>query len=209
MLGCPYNFYPEKPWLRRTIRGVIATSVFVASPIIVASAVAAAVTVLPPFGIYKLVKHARARRRANAAANFPIGTPFLIDTDLLDPPILPNPPFRLDIPDDYDAIDMMRAIREHINGLSFTPIVDEGDTVFNESPVNLDFPLSIFSDMDVEYLVSCDKDKEEPNNSPSDFRTCPTTPNASVRKGLSQSMHNITVTHPSSINRYHSMTSEH
>ncbi|CAF4528300.1 unnamed protein product, partial [Rotaria magnacalcarata] len=36
MFGCPYNFYPEKPWLRRTIRGMIATGVVVASPIIVA-----------------------------------------------------------------------------------------------------------------------------------------------------------------------------
>ncbi|CAF4657526.1 unnamed protein product, partial [Rotaria magnacalcarata] len=60
---------------------MIATGVVVASPIIVAGAVTAAVTVLPPFGVYRLVRHARARRRANAAANYPIGTPFLIEPD--------------------------------------------------------------------------------------------------------------------------------
>ncbi|CAF0982086.1 unnamed protein product [Adineta ricciae] len=53
VFGCPYNLHPEKPWLRRTIRGSIATGVVVASPIVLVGAITAAVTVLPTFGIYK------------------------------------------------------------------------------------------------------------------------------------------------------------
>ncbi|CAF5178246.1 unnamed protein product, partial [Rotaria magnacalcarata] len=53
-----------------------------------------------------------------------------------------------------------------------------------------------------------DDDKDESNNSPLNFRTCPTTPASAVRKGLSRSLHNLTVTYPPSINRHHSMTTE-
>ncbi|CAF4809903.1 unnamed protein product, partial [Rotaria magnacalcarata] len=44
---------------------MVATGVIVASPIIAAGAVTAAVVVLPPVGIYKLVKRIRARRSTN------------------------------------------------------------------------------------------------------------------------------------------------
>ncbi|CAF1673830.1 unnamed protein product [Rotaria magnacalcarata] len=209
MFGCPYNFYPEKPWLRRTIRGMIATGVVVASPIIVAGAVTAAVTVLPPFGVYRLVRHARARRRANAAANYPIGTPFLIEPDLDDPPVLPLTTFQFDLHGDYGTVNMMRALRQQIGGLSITQILDEEHTEMSENEVDADFPLSVFADMNVEELIAHDDDdKDESNNSPLNFRTCPTTPASAVRKGLSRSLHNLTVTYPPSINRHHSMTTE-
>ncbi|CAF2385589.1 unnamed protein product [Rotaria sp. Silwood2] len=207
MFGCPYNFYPEKPWLRRTIRGMIATGVVVASPIIVAGVVTAAVTVLPPFGIYKLVRHTRARRRAHVAANFPIGEPFLIEPDLDDPLLLPaRGTFTFDLHGDPTA-DMMRVLRQHIGELSITQLLDDDDTGISDNEINKDFPLSIFADMDIEYLISDDND--ELNNSPLDFRTCPTTPASAIRKGLSRSLNNLTVTYNSSINRHHSMNKEH
>ncbi|CAF3819873.1 unnamed protein product [Adineta steineri] len=65
VFGCPKNLHPNKPWLRRTIRGTIATGVVIASPIVAVGAVTAAVTILPTVGIYRLVKRARARRRAH------------------------------------------------------------------------------------------------------------------------------------------------
>jgi len=71
VLGCPYNLHPEKPWLRRTIRGAVATGVVVTAPIILAGALTAAVTVLPSIGIYKAVKHVRRRRRR--APNYAVG----------------------------------------------------------------------------------------------------------------------------------------
>ncbi|CAF4248568.1 unnamed protein product [Rotaria socialis] len=209
MFGCPYNFYPEKPWLRRTIRGMIATGVVVASPIIVAGAVTAAITVLPPFGVYRLVRHARARRRANAAANYPIGTPFLIEPDLDDPPVLPPTTFQFDLHGDFGSVNIMRALRQQMGGLSIAQILDEEYIARSENDVDADFPLSVFADMNVEQLIAHDDDKDESNNSPSGFRTCPTTPASAVRKGLSRSLHNLTVTYPSSINRHHSMTAEH
>jgi hypothetical protein len=64
VLGCPYNFHPESPWFRRTIHGVVATASAVFPPLIVAGAV----TVLPSAGIYRFVKHIRARRYARSVA---------------------------------------------------------------------------------------------------------------------------------------------
>ena len=46
LLGCPYNLHAKRPWLRRTVRGAIATSVVVAAPVLVVGAVTAAVVVL-------------------------------------------------------------------------------------------------------------------------------------------------------------------
>ena len=72
VFGCPYNLTPERPWLRRTIRGSIATTAVVASPLIITGAAVAAITVLPPLGIYRLVQHVRrnrATRRMNMVLN--------------------------------------------------------------------------------------------------------------------------------------------
>ncbi|CAF4203191.1 unnamed protein product, partial [Rotaria magnacalcarata] len=117
-----------------------------------------AVTVLPPFGVYRLVRHARARRRANAAANYPIGTPFLIEPDLDDPPVLPLTTFQFDLHGDYGTVNMMRALRQQIGGLSITQILDEEHTEMSENEVDADFPLSVFADMNVEELIAHDDD---------------------------------------------------
>jgi hypothetical protein len=210
MFGCPYNFYPEKPWLRRTIRGMIATGVVVASPVIVAGAVTAAITVLPPFGIYKLVKHVRSRRQGQIAANFPIGEPFFIEPDLDDPQALAHAAFQFDLHGDLGADDLMRVLRQRIGGLSFTQTMDEDDNEQIDNEINIDFPLSIFAEMDVEHLFSDDNDdKDELNNSPLNFRTCPTTPASTIRKDRSRSLNNLTTNYHSSINRHHSITTDH
>lgn len=212
MFGCPYNFYPEKPWLRRTIRGMIATGAVVASPIILAGAVTAAVTILPPFAIYKFVQHARARRRARALVNFPIGEPFLIESDLDDPQALAHAAFQFDLHGDLAPVDMMRVLRQ-IQGLSITQALEDDDSLHNDDEIDLNnFPLSIFAEMDIENLFSDGHntdDKDELTNCPSDFRTCPTTPASTIRKGLSRSLNNIAVTNCTSLNRHHSMTTEH
>ena len=116
MFGCPYNFYPEKPWLRRTIRGIIATGVVVASPVIVAGAVTAAITVLPPFGIYKLVKRVRSRRLSRITNNMPIGETFLIEPDLDDPQALAHAIFQFDLHGDLVGDDLLRLLRQRFEG---------------------------------------------------------------------------------------------
>lgn len=204
MFGCPYNFYPEKPWLRRTIRGMIATGVVIASPVIVAGALTAAVTVLPPFGIYKLVKHIRSRRHPHIEANFPIGEPFLIEPDFDDPHALVHTAFQFDLHGDF-ADDIMRVLRQRTGGLTFTQTTDEDRS---ENEMNIDFPLSIFSDMDVEHLFS-DINHYESNNSPVNYRTCPNTPASTMRKGLSRSLNNLTANYHVPLNRHYSMTIEH
>ena len=208
MFGCPYNFYPEKPWLRRTIRGVIATGVVVASPVIVVGAVTAAITVLPPFGIYKLVHKIRSRRHAQTYHEFPVGEPFLIEPDLDVPQTFGGPPGLLFDMNRYD-------LRRHTVTLSFAQTLDEDDDddddedeEQNSKEINIDFPLSIFAEMDVEHLFS-DNDDDELNSSPSDFRTCPTTPATNIRKGRSQSLSQLTTNYHSSINRHHSITPEY
>jgi hypothetical protein len=208
MFGCPYNFYPEKPWLRRTIRGVIATGVVVASPVIVAGAITAAVTVLPPFGIYKLVKRVRARRRPQIDATFPIGEPHLIEPDFDDPHALVHTAFQFDLHGDF-ADDIMRVLRQRTGGLSFTQTMDEDDNDRSEDEINIDFPLSVFSEMDVEHLFSDAHDNDELNNSPLDYRTCPTTPASTIRKGRSRSLNNLTANYYISLTRHHSMMIEH
>jgi hypothetical protein len=207
MFGCPYNFYPEKPWLRRTIRGMIATGVVVASPIIVVGAVTAAVTVLPPFGIYKLIKHVRSHRHEQMPPDFAIGEPFAIEPDLDDPQALAHAAFQFDIHGNFALDDLRRVLRHRYGGLSHSQTMDEDDDEQSENEINRDFPLSIFSEMDIEHLFSDDND--DLNNSPSDFRTCPTTPASTIRKGRSQSLSHLTMNYHSSINRHHSMTTEH
>jgi hypothetical protein len=207
MFGCPYNFYPEKPWLRRTIRGMIATGVVVASPVIIVGAVTAAVTVLPPFGIYKLIKRVRSHRHAQMAPDFPVGEPFLIEPDLDDPQALAHAAFQFDLHGNLPADDLMRILRQRYGGLSLPHTMDEDDDGQSENEINLEFPLSIFAEMDIEHLFSDDND--ESNNSPLDFRTCPTTPASTMRKGRSRSLSHLTMNYHSSINRHHSMTTEH
>ena len=215
MFGCPYNFYPEKPWLRRTIRGMIATGVVVASPAIVVGAVTAAITVLPPLGIYKLIKRVRSRRHGHSQQDFPIGEPFFIEPDLDDVHTLGrrHPGIPIDFHGNFVAEDLMRVLRQRIGGLSLNQTMDEedddDDDEQNDNTINKSFPLSIFAVMDVEHLFSDDDDdKEEANNSPLDFRTCPTTPASTIRKGCSQSLGNLTTNYSSSTNRHHSITTE-
>ncbi len=205
MFGCPYNFYPEKPWLRRTIRGVIATGVVVASPVIVAGAVTAAITVLPPFGIYKLVNRIRSRRYTQAHHEFPVGEPFLIEPDLDVPQTFAPGGFPFDVRFHLGANDSRRQAPDE---LSLTPTLNEDDDEEqSNNEINFDFPLSIFAEMDIEHLFSDNDD--ELNNSPLDFRTCPTTPALIIRKGRSQSLSQLTTNYHSSINRHHSITTEH
>ncbi|CAF0784606.1 unnamed protein product [Didymodactylos carnosus] len=63
MFGCPYNFHPDKPWLRRTIRGLVASGIAISSPVIAVGAITAAVAVLPPLAVYRLVKHIREKKQ--------------------------------------------------------------------------------------------------------------------------------------------------
>ncbi|UJR36419.1 hypothetical protein I4U23_029142 [Adineta vaga] len=205
MFGCPYNFYPEKPWLRRTIRGMIATGVVVASPVIVAGAVTAAITVLPPFGIYKLVKHVRNRRHPHIETAFPIGEPFLLEHDLGERQAMIHAAFHMDLHGDLTE-DILRALRQHSGGLSFTHTLDEDDPDDIDNEIDHDFPLSIFADMDVEHLFS---DFNEICNSPLNYRTCPTTPASTIGKDRSQSLNNLSANLHQSLNRHHSMTTEH
>jgi hypothetical protein len=190
MFGCPYNLHPEKPWLRRTIRGAIATGIVVASPLIVVGAVTAAVTVLPPIGIYKLVRHvnSRRRRRAQELYGFGNGTQVLFNQELDEPQ---REVFHFDLSaGDFNTEEVIRILQrlERLN-----------NTQPDEQNNNDAFP---FADMDVENLFL------EDDKPPSDFRTCPTTPAIDIRIGHSQSLDNLTKTNCSTINRYHSITVE-
>jgi hypothetical protein len=192
MFGCPYNLHPEKPWLRRTIRGVIATSIVVASPIIVVVAVTGAVTVLPSIGIYKLIKRARSRRHILNENGILRTHEILFDENQEEQ----NELFQFQIHDgDIDTNEIMRMLEQRLERLRRT----ESDYEDN----NDNFPLSIFADMDVENLFSDDFHK-----SPSDFRTCPTTPATNPRKGHSKSLNNLTTMNQSTINRHHLITVE-
>ncbi len=204
MFGCPYNFYPEKPWLRRTIRGVIATGVVVTSPVIVVCAVTAAITVLPPVGLYKLVNKIRSRRHAQAYHGFPVGEPFLIEPDLDVPQTFGG---AAGFPFDLGGNDFRRQVTEILSSIQTSEEDDDEEQSTNE--INFDFPLSIFSEMDVEHLFSDHDKDDELNNSPLDFRTCPTTPATIIRKGRSQSLSQLTTNYHSTINRHHSITTEH
>ncbi|CAF3698142.1 unnamed protein product [Rotaria socialis] len=194
MFGCPYNLHPDRPWLRRTIRGMVATGVIVASPIIVAGAVTAAAVVLPPVGIYKLVKRIRARRSTDILMRS-----FRDEQNLLNGihiQQLQNPLLEFDYNDEHiSAAARLAILREHYEIRSFAQR--------NEETINETFPLAIFADMDVENLTS-DDDKIPPG-----FQTCPTTPLLDKRKVRSRSLSNSEpIIHPN-INRYHSVSLEH
>ena len=66
-LGCKYNFYPDKPILRHTVRALVASVVTLAIPIAAVSVVAllAVGTTIgaPTYGTYRLVKHIRSKRQ--------------------------------------------------------------------------------------------------------------------------------------------------
>jgi hypothetical protein len=66
-LGCKYNLYPDKPILRRTVRGLVAGAATLALPVAAVGAVAllAVGTTIgaPTYGTYRLVKHIRSRRQ--------------------------------------------------------------------------------------------------------------------------------------------------
>jgi hypothetical protein len=157
MLGCPYNLHPEKPWLRRTIRGVIATGIVVASPLIVAGAVTAAVTVLPSIGIYRFIKNTRNRRRAFLnAQEILVGDRVSLDEDH------DQQQFEL-FNGDLSVEELLRRLREY----NPTIVVQTNEE---------DFPLSIFADMDVEHLFL------EDDKLASGFKTCPTTPTINVNR---------------------------
>jgi hypothetical protein len=185
MFGCPYNLHPERPWLRRTIRGVIATGIVVTSPIIVVGAATAAITVLPPLGIYRLVKYVRSRRHAvQSHVNFDRQElPFDGELELF------REQFLIDLLADNPNDEL-------------ADLLQQGQELFNEIPIET-FPLSIFADMDVENLFS---DDDKPS---SDFRTCPTTPAITMRKIYSKSLDNLTTIKHVTINRHLSIALEH
>jgi hypothetical protein len=66
-LGCKYNLYPDKPVLRRTVRGLVAGAATLAAPVAAVGAVAllAVGTTIgaPTYGTYRLVKYIRHKRR--------------------------------------------------------------------------------------------------------------------------------------------------
>ncbi|CAM4820582.1 unnamed protein product [Rotaria magnacalcarata] len=194
MFGCPYNLHPDKPWLRRTIRGMVATGVIVASPIIAAGAVTAAVVVLPPVGIYKLVKRIRARRSTNILVRS-----FRDEQNLLNDIRIQqfqDPLLEFDFNgEQISAAEGLSILRQDYEIRSVAQR--------NEETINETFPLAIFANMDVENLFS-DDDKI-----PTGFQTCPTTPLINKRKVRSRSLSNSApIIHPN-INRYHSVYLEH
>lgn len=160
IFGCPYNLHPESPWLRRTIRGTIATGVVIASPLIAVGAVTAAVTVLPTFGVYRLVKHVRTHRRARTTLrNAYIQRQFNLDGDL-------------EVPDMMQESDLSDEIDDHIDMmLRLHQMVADRAARTRED----DFPLSIFADMDVENLFN------DGERIPTDAQVCPIIPSIPVR----------------------------
>ncbi|CAF4246273.1 unnamed protein product [Rotaria socialis] len=66
-LGCKYNFYPDKPLVRHTVRGLVAGAASLAIPVAAVGAVAllAVGTTIgaPTYGTYRLVKHIHSKRQ--------------------------------------------------------------------------------------------------------------------------------------------------
>jgi hypothetical protein len=75
-LGCKYNLYPDKPILRRTVRGLVAGAATVAAPVAAVGAAAilavGATIGAPTYGTYRLVKYIRDKRRTRHIINHPI-----------------------------------------------------------------------------------------------------------------------------------------
>ena len=183
MFGCPYNLHPGKPWLRRTIRGAIATGVVVASPVLLVGAATVAVFALPTVGVYRLVRHVRARRLLRHLNSFSANHPNingLIDDDLFNDPLGVIHPDALE----REIRDSLEDLRRHIAERNF----------------QRDFPLFIFADMDVENLFT-DSVDDHSHTAATDFRTCPNTPAVPRRLHVSRSLNNLTSTNGLLIHR--------
>lgn len=136
IFGCPYNLTPDRPWLRRVIRGSIATGVVVVSPLIVVGAGVAAITVLPPVGIYRLVQTIRRRRAARRMASLASPPSFSLNADL-------QTQFA-------DLINSGQILPEHLELLHrFDFLLDEATNRNNNNEVE-----NPFADMDVENLFT-------------------------------------------------------
>ncbi|CAF2151848.1 unnamed protein product [Rotaria magnacalcarata] len=66
-LGCKYNFYPDKPLVRHTVRGLVTGAASLVIPVAAVGAVAllAVGTTIgaPTYGTYRLVKHIHSKRQ--------------------------------------------------------------------------------------------------------------------------------------------------
>lgn len=66
--GCKYNLYPDKPILRRTVRGLVAGAATLAAPVAAVGAVAilavGTTIAAPTYGTFRLIRHIRNKRRA-------------------------------------------------------------------------------------------------------------------------------------------------
>ncbi|UJR23243.1 hypothetical protein I4U23_026263 [Adineta vaga] len=64
--GCKYNLYPDKPILRRTVRGLVTGFATLTIPVAVVGAVAilavGTTIAVPTYGTYRLIKHIRSKR---------------------------------------------------------------------------------------------------------------------------------------------------
>jgi len=71
--GCKYNLYPDKPILRRTVRGLVAGAVTIAAPVAAVGAVAilavGTTIAAPTYGTFRLIRHIRRKRRARHQSN--------------------------------------------------------------------------------------------------------------------------------------------
>lgn len=72
-VGCKYNFYPDKPVVRYTVRGLVAGAATLAAPVAAVGAVAllavGTTIAAPTYGTYRLVKHIRNKRRTRHILN--------------------------------------------------------------------------------------------------------------------------------------------
>ncbi|CAF1359003.1 unnamed protein product [Adineta ricciae] len=71
--GCKYNFYPDKPVVRYTVRGLVAGAATLAAPVAAVGAVAllavGTTIAAPTYGTYRLVKHIRKKHRTRHMRN--------------------------------------------------------------------------------------------------------------------------------------------
>ena len=129
-----------------------------------------------------------------ATARFPIGEPFLIEPDLNDPHILPHATFPFDLHREFEAEEIMLALRQRMAGLTLSPPIDEVNEEPSPQPAAQEQfltttdeqPDRISTDLGLETLFTDDSEK-----SASVFRTCPTTPACHIRKGCSRSLNNL------------------
>jgi hypothetical protein len=79
-LGCKYNLYPDKPILRRTVRGLVAGAATVAAPVAAVGAAAilavGATIGAPTYGTYRLVKYIRNKRRVRHVRSHSVARTF-------------------------------------------------------------------------------------------------------------------------------------